>query len=148
MTCEWAPRSADTDGLSLPFLCRHCGHGLGRVVLLDIGEKERRISAHVYLKDGLRRLSPDAADGLPRFGLRRGAHLGLGKPNRRSVLAGIGGGLPVQQLGAIGTRRGLGARQVVQEPPHEGDLGDFRFYAYCVNCGAQNLVDTKLRGSE
>jgi hypothetical protein len=104
-----------------PLLCGACGHRFGGVYR----------GKPFYFRDGLRRIYPDAPDGLPRYGLRRGAFLGFGKVVRRSLLAGLGA--------SMGKNRPY---RHPQEPP--GRAPEPRFYAYCVNCSARNFVDTTL----
>jgi hypothetical protein len=85
-------------------------------------------------EDSLRRLE-DAEDGRPRYGLRQGALLKGGRPERRSVVAGL--------LATVGKKGREGFRP--QRPPQlpRGDVGP-KFYAYCLNCGATNFVDLTL----
>jgi hypothetical protein len=112
--------------------CRSCGHTMGNTTALGRGPE---IAYHSVLP-GLVWLG-DTVDGLPRYGLRRGAFLRGREPLRR----------PSPWESTYYPYTSPGVRMALRNSA--GQSNEPKFYAYCVNCRALNLVDTTdLRGSE
>jgi hypothetical protein len=118
---EWV-QSAWEKVSGWPIFCGGCGHKMG--VLSLVGLPDDPVNHHSELFE-LVRLTPDAADGLPRFGLRPGTFRKGRDPIRRplkvaALPSGADASDPAESIGMTDARK---------------------YHAYCGGCGADNLVD-------